>query len=319
MIKKTIFLLFLLTSILASQFDPLLLQVDVKLKHSENGVYADIAAQAFREVLVRVTGNKDIVIDESLSAEEFVKSVKYNERSARISFDAERVLNFIKNKKYTVWFGKRPKGLLFLVEEGAGKVFDFNNNLKDTLKASTKIRGVKIKVLGGNNVMNLSQNATMSKYLLDNGFDYHMLCEVSHFKGFDYIACRSPELGLSFDYEIKVDNYKYFTESIVNDLSDELARIYFSQSVVGDSYLRLKIDALNNYPEVQLVQKIVKSLTGVGFIEAEEINKDFVIFGLQYHGSIVDLSDLLDKDSRFLYKSKNLNERIFDYKWLGAV
>lgn len=316
--KKAIFLLVLLVDVFANHFNPFLLQVESNIERVNHKSYVNISKKAFREVLVRLTGNKDVVIDEGVSAGEFVKSVKYNENSAQLNFDSEMVLSFIKNTKYNVWFGKRSKGLLYIIDEESGKIFDFDDDLKGVLKASARFRGIKIKVLDTHNVINLSQ-AAMAKYLLDNSFDYSMLCKISHFKGFDYIACQAPELGLNLDYEINNNNYRHFTESVVNDLSDQLASMYFSQSAHDNLHLRLKIDELRNYPEVQLVQKIVRSLPGVGFVEVEEINKGFVMLEVHYHGNIIDLSDLLDKDPRFLYKNKNLNERVFNYKWLGAV
>lgn len=304
-----------------------LFTVELPVADQTTGLRLESFSQAFRQVVVKVSGSDDALRSPALerpieSSARYVKQFRYINRSLpeddefdaerlilRIDFDQRLVESLLRENNFPVWGRERPSSLLVIsydVNENIKLVTqDSTPNLIEALDQAASIHAVPVlfplmdlEDIGLVNIGDIVSREfgkiqTMAvRYAPDALLVGQILGRSGQGWQGDWEVRFADQI---FKWKFKASSKKEVTEQVIRHLAKILALEYALEDHRRvEQTLLLSVSALEGIDNLVKVQKYLKSLNVVDSVHVAMINKDVITYRLKLRNNPEDLQRLID-------------------------
>ena len=304
-----------------------LFTVELPVADQTTGLRLESFSQAFRQVVVKVSGSDDALRSPALerpieSSARYVKQFRYISRSLpeddefdaerlilRIDFDQQLVESLLRENNFPVWGRERPSSLLVIsydVNENIKLVTqDSTPNLIEALDRAASIHAVPVlfplmdlEDIGLVNIGDIVSREygkiqTMAaRYAPDALLVGQILGRSGQGWQGDWEVRFADQI---FKWKFKASSKKEVTEQVIRHLAKILALEYALEDHRRvEQTLLLSVSALEGIDNLIKVQKYLKSLNVVDSVHVAMINKDVITYRLKLRNNPEDLQRLID-------------------------
>ena len=304
-----------------------LFTVELPVADQTTGLRLESFSQAFRQVVVKVSGSDDALRSPALerpieSSARYVKQFRYISRSLpeaneydaerlilRIDFDQQLIESLLRENNFPVWGRERPSSLLVIS-------YDVNENIKvvtqdstpgliDALDQAASIHAVPVlfplmdlEDIGLVNISDIVSREfgkiqTMSvRYAPDALLVGQIRGRSGQGWQGDWEVRFADQI---FKWKFKASSRKQVTEQVIRHLAKILALEYALEDHRRvEQSLLLSVSALEGIDNLIKVQKYLKSLNVVDSVHVAMINKDVITYRLRLRNNPEDLQRLID-------------------------
>ena len=304
-----------------------LFTVELPVADQTTGLRLESFSQAFRQVVVKVSGSDDALRSPALerpieSSARYVKQFRYISRSLpeddefdaerlilRIDFDQQLVESLLRENNFPVWGRERPSSLLVIS-------YDVNENIKlvtqdstpdliEALDQAASIHAVPVlfplmdlEDIGLVNIGDIVSREygkiqTMAaRYAPDALLVGQILGRSGQGWQGDWEVRFADQI---FKWKFKASSKKEVTEQVIRHLAKILALEYALEDHRRvEQTLLLSVSALEGIDNLIKVQKYLKSLNVVDSVHVAMINKDVITYRLKLRNNPEDLQRLID-------------------------
>jgi hypothetical protein len=304
-----------------------LFTVELPIADQTTGLRLESFSQAFRQVVVKVSGSDDALRSPALerpieSSARYVKQFRYINRSLpeddefdaerlilRIDFDQRLVESLLRENNFPVWGRERPSSLLVIS-------YDVNENIKlvtqdstpdliEALDQAASIHAVPVlfplmdlEDIGLVNIGDIVSREygkiqTMAaRYAPDALLVGQILGRSGQGWQGDWEVRFADQI---FKWKFKASSKKEVTEQVIRHLAKILALEYALEDHRRvEQTLLLSVSALEGIDNLIKVQKYLKSLNVVDSVHVAMINKDVITYRLKLRNNPEDLQRLID-------------------------
>lgn len=285
-------------------------------QRSQNSAVKD----AFKLVLVKVSGNRDLLSDETIrrhieQARSFLLSYRFDLQPDKIfylaEFDAQRIEKIIRFAGFSIWDKRRPDSILWLAMQDKDKqqrrLVTFSNqrdNVLDKALQTASRRGVSISFP----ILDLTDLQAVGVYDVWNGFTQTIVkASGRYLAGFVVSASvfsRQQESwtgqwtiahkGQYSTGEISADSAASVISELVEILADNQAQLYaLGTSDISEEKIKIIVGNINKLTNYVEVSEFLQSLTVVLSATLVEQIGDKGIFELELFGDQGDLENAL--------------------------
>lgn len=281
--------------------------------------------EAFKLVLVKVSGNRELLRDETIKrhiqqARSFLLSYQFDLQPDEIfylaEFDAQRVEKIIRFAGFSIWGKRRPESIFWLAIQDKDtqqrRLVTLSNQqdnlLDDALKTATK-RGVSINFP----VLDLIDLQLVGVYDVWNSFT-QTIVEASERYPVDFVVSASvfsrqegswtgqwtiAHKGRYSTGEISKNSADSVISELVEILADNQAQQYaLGTSDISEEKVKITVGNINRLTKYVEVSEFLRSLTVVLSATLVEQSGDKGIFELELFGDQSDLANALGLDDR---------------------
>jgi hypothetical protein len=304
-----------------------LFTVELPVADQTTGLRLESFSQAFRQVVVKVSGSDDALRSPALerpieSSARYVKQFRYISRSLpeddefdaerlilRIDFDQQLVESLLRENNFPVWGRERPSSLLVIsydVNENIKLVTqDSTPNLIEALDQAASIHAVPVlfplmdlEDIGLVNIGDIVSREygkiqTMAaRYAPDALLVGQILGRSGQGWQGDWEVRFADQI---FKWKFKASSKKEVTEQVIRHLAKILALEYALEDHRRvEQTLLLSVSALEGIDNLIKVQKYLKSLNVVDSVHVAMINDDVITYRLKLRNNPEDLQRLID-------------------------
>ena len=304
-----------------------LFTVELPVADQTTGLRLESFSQAFRQVVVKVSGSDDALRSPALerpieSSARYVKQFRYINRSLpeddefdaqrlilRIDFDQQLVESLLRENNFPVWGRERPSSLLVIsydVNENIKLVTqDSTPNLIEALDQAASIHAVPVlfplmdlEDIGLVNIGDIVSREygkiqTMAaRYAPDALLVGQILGRSGQGWQGDWEVRFADQI---FKWKFKASSKKEVTEQVIRHLAKILALEYALEDHRRvEQTLLLSVSALEGIDNLIKVQKYLKSLNVVDSVHVAMINKNVITYRLKLRNNPEDLQRLID-------------------------
>lgn len=304
-----------------------LFTVELPVADQTTGLRLESFSQAFRQVVVKVSGSDDALRSPALerpieSSARYVKQFRYINRSLpeddefdaerlilRIDFDQRLVESLLRENNFPVWGRERPSSLLVIsydVNENIKLVTqDSTPNLIEALDQAASIHAVPVlfplmdlEDIGLVNIGDIVSREygkiqTMAaRYAPDALLVGQILGRSGQGWQGDWEVRFADQI---FKWKFKASSKKEVTEQVIRHLAKILALEYALEDHRRvEQTLLLSVSALEGIDNLIKVQKYLKSLNVVDSVHVAMINKNVITYRLKLRNNPEDLQRLID-------------------------
>lgn len=304
-----------------------LFTIELPVADQTTGLRLESFSQAFRQVLVKVSGSDDALRSPALerpieSSARYVKQFRYINRSLpeddefdaqrlilRIDFDQQLVESLLRENNFPVWGRERPSSLLVIS-------YDVNENIKlvtqdstpdliEALDQAASIHAVPVlfplmdlEDIGLVNIGDIVSREygkiqTMAaRYAPDALLVGQILGRSGQGWQGDWEVRFADQI---FKWKFKASSKKEVTEQVIRHLAKILALEYALEDHRRvEQTLLLSVSALEGIDNLIKVQKYLKSLNVVDSVHVAMINEDVITYRLKLRNNPEDLQRLID-------------------------
>ena len=293
------------------------------------------AKEGFKQVLVRVSGSRDVVDSPEIqsllsSASQFMEQYYYQleeledgdkQERMTMSFSPTQVRRVLSEAGLPVWPTNRPKALLWLVEDSVdnGKQFvtSFDSPVARGLEAAANERGIPLSFP----LMDLDDQLALP---VDQvwGMDEKAILEASErYKGDTVLVGRYTQTskgqwwgtwmyfhrGQNRVYDLRTDEGGAQGYQAVEPLADYLASLYsVTRTADGGSSLYVRVTDLESFGDYRGVLDYLDKLTVVGSVSKVSYTNGSLLLGLKLVGDVDQLHSSFSLDRKLsLVKEQN--------------
>ena len=304
-----------------------LFTVELPVADQTTGLRLESFSQAFRQVVVKVSGSDDALRSPALerpieSSARYVKQFRYINRSLpeddefdaqrlilRIDFDQQLIESLLRENNFPVWGRERPSSLLVIsydVNENIKLVTqDSTPNLIEALDQAASIHAVPVlfplmdlEDIGLVNIGDIVSREygkiqTMAaRYAPDALLVGQILGRSGQGWQGDWEVRFADQI---FKWKFKASSKKEVTEQVIRHLAKILALEYALEDHRRvEQTLLLSVSALEGIDNLIKVQKYLKSLNVVDSVHVAMINKNVITYRLKLRNNPEDLQRLID-------------------------
>jgi len=304
-----------------------LFTVELPVADQTTGLRLESFSQAFRQVVVKVSGSDDALRSPALerpieSSARYVKQFRYINRSLpeddefdaqrlilRIDFDQQLIESLLRENNFPVWGRERPSSLLVIsydVNENIKLVTqDSTPNLIEALDQAASIHAVPVlfplmdlEDIGLVNIGDIVSREygkiqTMAaRYAPDALLVGQILGRSGQGWQGDWEVRFADQI---FKWKFKASSKKQVTEQVIRHLAKILALEYALEDHRRvEQTLLLSVSALEGIDNLIKVQKYLKSLNVVDSVHVAMINKNVITYRLKLRNNPEDLQRLID-------------------------
>ncbi len=304
-----------------------LFTVELPVADQTTGLRLESFSQAFRQVVVKVSGSDDPLRSPALerpieSSARYVKQFRYISRSLpeddefdaarlvlRIDFDQRLIESLLRENNFPVWGRERPSSLLVIS-------YDVNENIKlvtqdstpdliDALDQTASIHAVPvlfplmdledIRLVNIGDIVSreFGKIQTMAaRYAPDALLVGQILGRSGQGWQGDWEVRFADQI---FKWKFEASSKKEVTEQVIRHLAKILALEYALEDHRRvEQTLLLSVSALEGIENLIKVQKYLKSLNVVDSVHVAMINKDVITYRLKLRNNPEDLQRLID-------------------------
>ena len=304
-----------------------LFTVELPVADQTTGLRLESFSQAFRQVVVKVSGSDDALRSPALerpieSSARYVKQFRYISRSLpeddefdaerlvlRIDFDQQLIESLLRENNFPVWGRERPSSLLVIS-------YDVNENIKlvtqdstpdliEALDRAAKIHAVPVlfplmdlEDIGLVNIGDIVSREygkiqTMAaRYAPDALLVGQILGRSGQGWQGDWEVRFADQI---FKWKFEASSKKQVTDQVIRHLAKILALEYALEDHRRvEQTLLLSVSALEGIDNLIKVQKYLKSLNVVDSVHVAMINKDVITYRLKLRNNPEDLQRLID-------------------------
>jgi len=282
---------------------------------------------AFRKMLIKVTGNRAVVKRSELKgvwaqASRYVQQYRYEllplnesasagvvnpalpDRLLQVAFDAPAVTRLLQGHHVSVWAGDRPSGLVWLgVEEKGGRRLglpDLDAQAFDALQASARDRGLPLL----HPLMDLEDRASLQISDLWGDFELNIRKASARYSPDVIVTGRLVNVAASrwrahwrlyqgdqvSSWSDEANSKALLTTSGIDHVVDVLSEKYAPTSAGGDlSEVRLQISGVTDLTIYSRISRFLASQSVVEDSALVESAADMAIFRLQVRGGLQSL------------------------------
>ena len=304
-----------------------LFTVELPVADQTTGLRLESFSQAFRQVVVKVSGSDDALRSPALerpieSSARYVKQFRYISRCLpeddefdaerlilRIDFDQQLIESLLRENNFPVWGRERPSSLLVIS-------YDVNENIKlvtqdstpdliEALDQAASIHAVPVLFplmdLEDIGLVNISDivsrefgkiQTMAARYAPDALLVGQILGRSGQGWQGDWEVRFADQI---FKWKFKASSKKEVTDQVIRHLAKILALEYALEDHRRvEQSLLLSVSALEGIDNLIKVQKYLKSLNVVDSVHVAMINKDVITYRLKLRNNPEDLQRLID-------------------------
>lgn len=304
-----------------------LFTVELPVADQTTGLRLESFSQAFRQVVVKVSGSDDALRSPALerpieSSARYVKQFRYISRSLpeddefdakrlilRIDFDQQLIESLLRENNFPVWGRERPSSLLVIS-------YDVNENIKlvtqdstpdliEALDRAAKIHAVPVlfplmdlEDIGLVNIGDIVSREygkiqTMAaRYAPDALLVGQILGRSGQGWQGDWEVRFADQI---FKWKFEAPSKKQVTDQVIRHLAKILALEYALEDHRRvEQTLLLSVSALEGIDNLIKVQKYLKSLNVVDSVHVAMISNDVITYRLKLRNNPEDLQRLID-------------------------
>lgn len=276
---------------------------------------------AIEQVIVKVTGNRDILENDTIKREVRLRTANYiksftfevdqqNRTFLVDEFDQQKIDGLLRSVGASIWGLRRPETLLWLViEEGINRQIVTSNvfpQLSELLLQSADNRGLPIVLP--------EQDETHDVYTSDiwAKFDHVVSIASAPFNADHYVMARmfvevlDGQENWVLDFQLMEDRQimhkaifrgEQFDviRQMVNELGDYFAGQYSIKSeVLGQKSISMTVENITHIRDLVAVEGYLKKLPPVSKLELTQVGKTEALFTLHLSGQALDVVKALD-------------------------
>lgn len=269
----------------------------------------ELATKGLTNVLIKVTGNPDIMDNPSLkfqlnNAARFIQNAEYTAGTKspfllKLKFDEESVNRIVHDADITIWDINRPLILAWMVFQAPGKSPEIIDNssmsdIKSSLKVAAENRGVPVifPVMDVDDLNQVSVNdvVNMNKNNLQNAAKRYssegILVAKIYPQNTGFAAESQLVLGSKVWNWTVTDNS---VENVINKLVDNVAGSLLTFASQNNSEVQgqvtLRVSGLAQHSDYDLLIKYLKNLTPVANVELIRMAGNTAILNVNLRGS----------------------------------
>lgn len=283
---------------------------------------------AIEQVIVKVTGNRDILTNDTIKREVRLRTANYiksftfevdeQERTFLVDeFDQQKIDGLLRSVGASIWGQRRPLTLVWLViEEGLSRqIIDTSNapQISELLLQASDNRGLPITLPQSGVEYGLFSSDIWAK------FD-HIVAPASRVLDVDHYVMARMYVGQNegvenwhLDFQLMdgrtiLSTEKFVGEQfeVVRSFVDAMADYFASQysiksEVFGQKNIVMTIDNVHNVIDIVEVERYLKNLPPVAAVELKHVAEQQAQFNLDLSGQALDVVkalDLLDEFTR---------------------
>jgi len=331
MLKQIVFLLlFSLSLAHAAEVDHLY-QAEVSVADQGQQERNRAIAEGFRNILVKVTGNSNIGLNQSLKtsikkASRYVQQYRYRvevgesatsleQRYLRITFDKQAVDRLLRENGLPVWGKSRPLIVVWTgFDDGSRRKLlspEFDQQVMTLFSRAADSRGIPILFP----VMDLQDQAAISASDLWGAFEEPIRNASLRYQADSILMVRIKSAGSGSvssswsllgnnddrQWEFRGQAFASVVNQGMNAVADHLAAVYAPAGGSGSQVINMQVSGLDTFEDLLKVEFFLKSQETVQRYQLRQSQTDSAIFSLSLRGGMqafvqaVELSGLFEE------------------------
>lgn len=269
--------------------------------------------EALNQVLVRLSG-KPSVLDLPVAQEaaeqldRWVIRQDFRDGELVARFDTAGLMDFIASRRAPVWGVPRPRVLVWLVDQGAGKGSMVNPTHPDfaMLKREADRRGLDIvlpewdaedrNALAVADIRGRFDNQTLDA---SARYPHEMVLAAVLYSGSPATVSWRILQGRKAleDGRLKADSTEQAVADLVDSVTNQLADRFAVAGGAVDQRTLLTVEAVRSLGDWKALRDFLSGLGGVQGVSLVQVSGESLIYGLDFSGSDAQLRDLLSLSS----------------------
>lgn len=335
MLKQIVFLLLFFVSVLHAAEVDHLYQAEVSVADQGQQERNRAIAKGFRQVLVKVTGNRNISHNQSL-AETFRKASRYvqqyryrveaaeadeaeataEKRYLRITFDKQAVDRTLRENGLPVWGKSRPQIIVWTGFDDGGRrkllMPEFDRQVMAMFNQAADSRGIPLLFP----VMDLQDQSAISASDLWGAFEGPVSNASERYQPDSILMVRIKSGGDGFvrsswsfignsdsrQWQFRGQALENLIYQGMNAISDHLASIYAPAGGGDAQVVNMQVSGLDTFAELLKVEFFLKNQETIQEFQLRQSQTDKAIFALSLRGGMqsfmqaVELSGLFEQE-----------------------
>lgn len=266
-------------------------------------------AEALDQVLVRLSGKPSVLElpvakEAAEQLQRWVIRQDYRDGLLVARFDTEGLMDLLSSRRAPVWGVPRPRVLVWLVDQGAGKGSMVNPGHPDfaALKQEADRRGLDLVIpewdAADRDVLAVADiRGRFDNQILDASarYPHEMVLAAVLYSGSPATVSWRVLQGRKTldDGRLKADSTGQAITALVDKVTDQLADRFAVTGGATDQRTLLTVESVGALGDWKALRDFLSGLGGVQSVSLVQVSGDSLIYGLDFSGSDAQLRDLL--------------------------